>query len=93
ALRKTWGLPRAQPAPPPPPSADDRRYSVDEAAVVLGVAAGTVFTWVRRGRLRGAQVAKGQPWTIALTPDEIAALRARAARDRPRVRQLSMEVV
>ena len=45
----------------------DGSYSVQGAAVALGIAGQTVFKWMQRGRLTGRQLAKGQPWQITLS--------------------------
>lgn len=58
----------------------DGSYSVQGAATELGVTEQTVFKYLARGDLSGRQSAKGQPWQIALTPERIEVLRARAQR-------------
>ncbi|MCB8839415.1 hypothetical protein [Aurantimonas sp. VKM B-3413] len=83
-LRKRWGIPTvkingiaANPALWP-----DGSYSVQGAATALGVTPQTVFKYLRRERLTGRQLVKGQPWQIGLSDDEIATLRAGSARRR-----------
>jgi len=79
-LRRRWGIPTARinGAGPNPPRWPDGSYSVQGAAAALRVAPQTVFGWLRRGRLRGRQSAKGQPWRIHLAADRTAALAAQA---------------
>lgn len=60
----------------------DGSYSVQGAATALGVTPQTVFKYLRRGRLTGRQLVKGQPWQIRLLDDDIATLRAGIARRR-----------
>lgn len=83
-LRKRWAIPTvkingmaANPALWPNGS-----YSVQGAATALGVTSQTVFKYLRRGRLQGRQLVKGQPWQIRLSNEEIATLRAGIARRR-----------
>ena len=53
----------------------DGSYSIQGAAAAVGVTEGTVFKWLRKGRLEGRQLVKGQPWQIRLTDEQITALR------------------
>ena len=46
----------------------------------LGVTPQTVFKWMRKGRLSGRQLTKGQPWQINLSDDEIKTLAAQVRR-------------
>jgi hypothetical protein len=57
-----------------PPRWPDGSYSIQGAAAALGITAQTVFKWLRKGRLQGRQLAKGQPWQISLPTDQISAL-------------------
>lgn len=52
-------------------------YSVQGAAAELGVTSQTVFDYLARGLLAGRQLAKGQPWQIDLSDEQIYRLRAR----------------
>ncbi|MBI3976808.1 MAG: recombinase family protein [Chloroflexi bacterium] len=76
-LRKRWGIPTVNPARNPE-RWPNGSYSVQSAARVLGVYPGTIFQWLRRGRLQGRQLGPGLPWQIPLTDDQIRALRPRA---------------
>jgi transposase-like protein len=42
----------------------DGSYSVQGTAAALGVTPQTVFKWLRKGRLVGRQLTKGQPLLI-----------------------------
>jgi hypothetical protein len=74
-LRKKWGIPGVGPNGPNPERWEDGTYSAEGAAAVIGVFLGTVYTWLRCGRLQGHQLAKGMPWKIPLTQEEIASLK------------------
>ncbi|MBV8402252.1 MAG: hypothetical protein JOZ17_26550 [Acetobacteraceae bacterium] len=83
-LRKQWGIrtvkingDAANPLRWP-----DGSYSIQGAATALGITAQTVFKWLRKGRLQGRQLAKGQPWQITLSTDQIRALHQQARRTR-----------
>ncbi len=62
---------------------DDGTYSVHGAAAVLGVYVGTIYNWLLTGRLQGVPLAKGMPWQISLTDEQISELRAYVAQARP----------
>lgn len=86
-IRKQLGLPAVIPVSTHPPRWPDRTYSVQGAAQVLGVFPGTVYKWLKTGRLEGTQLRPGVPWKITLTPDKIASLKLylqRVRRTRPR---------
>ena len=90
-LRKRWGIPtvkingtNSNPARWP-----DGTYSVQCAAAVLGITPQVIFDYLARGWLKGHQLAKGQPWQIDLTQDQIDLLRARAQRNRRSRKQAS----
>jgi DNA invertase Pin-like site-specific DNA recombinase len=76
--RKRWGIPtvKINGVDANPPRWPGGSYSVQGAAAALGVTAQTVFKWLRKGRLAGRQLAKGQPWQIALSDERIAPLTA-----------------
>jgi hypothetical protein len=78
---RLW-LPRAGKAPhcageppPHPPRWPDGAYSVEGAAAAVGVRMGTVYTWVRTGRIPGAQITKGMPWKLPLTEAQLLSLK------------------
>jgi hypothetical protein len=83
-LRKKWGIAaiRVKATPTNPPRWEDGRYSIEGAAAVLGVYPGTIHKWLRVGRLEGCQLAKGLPWQIPLTEEQIATLRLYVAQAR-----------
>lgn len=78
-LRKQWGIRTAKVngVDANPARWPDGSYSVRGAAEALGITAQTVFKWLRRGRLTGRQLVKGQPWQIPIADEQIAALKAR----------------
>lgn len=59
-----------------PPRWPDGSYSVRGAAAALQISPVTVFLWLRKRRFRAEQMAKGMPWKIWLTDEEIATIRA-----------------
>lgn len=79
-LRKRWHLTTWNPAAPNPARWPDGTYSVAAAAELLNVYPGTIWLWLRRGVLKGHQLAKGIPWHIELPDEELHRLRARLAR-------------
>jgi len=80
--RKRWGIPtvKINGVDANPLRWPDGTYSVQGAAAALGTTAQTVFKWLRRGRLTGRQLAKGQPWQITLHDEQIAPLAAQVRR-------------
>jgi DNA invertase Pin-like site-specific DNA recombinase len=86
-IRKQLDLPAVIPVSTHPLRWPDGTYSVQGAALVLGVFPGTVYKWLKTGRLEGSQLRPGVPWKITLTPDKIASLKLylqRVRRTRPR---------
>lgn len=73
-LRRLWQLSGAKATGPAPLQWTDGTYSVTGAAAALGVIPGTIFRWLKQGRLKGHQLVKGTPWKIELEPDRIAAI-------------------
>src|SRR3712207_9338903 len=71
--RKCWGIPtvKINGVDANPPRWPDGSHSVQGAAAALGVTPQTVFKWLRKGRLAGRQLTKGQPWQITLPDDQI----------------------
>lgn len=53
---------------------EDGTYSVEGAAARLGVFPGTIHKWLKVGKLTGYQLAKGMPWKVYLTEEDIARL-------------------
>ena len=76
ACRKRWGIAtvKINGDQPNPLRWADGSYSVQGVAVALGITAQTVFKWLRRGRLTGRQLMKGQPWQISLDDPQIVLL-------------------
>ncbi len=66
--RKRWGIPtvKINGVTPNPPRWPDGSYSMQGAAAALGVTPQTVFKWLRKGRLAGRQLTKGQPLSAAV---------------------------
>ena len=81
-LRQRWGIAtvKINGADDNPPRWPDGSYSVQGAAAALGITAQTVFKWLRKGRLEGRQLAKGQPWQIDIAAEKIDQLRAQVRR-------------
>jgi len=90
-LRKRWKIPtiKINGTGANPPRWSDGSYSVQGAAAAIGITPQVIFDWLRRGRLRGKQVAKGMPWQIALSPEEAAQLRAKVRRTNRFAREAS----
>ena len=70
----------------------DGTYSVEGVAAAVGVIVGTVYKWVREGRLHGQQLTKGMPWKINVTEEQIEALKAYVQKVR-RIKRSKKEVV
>jgi len=49
---------------------EDGSYSVEGAAARLGVDPGTIYSWLKVGKLAGSQLAKGMPWKVYLTEED-----------------------
>jgi hypothetical protein len=83
-LRQRWGLPavKLSPTGPNPPQWPDGTYSVQGAAAAIGVTTQVIFDYLANGLLTGRQLAKGQPWQIDLTAEQIARLQQRLLRTR-----------
>src|SRR5271156_5049356 len=81
-LRKRWGLPavKLNPIGANPPQWPDGSYSVQGAAAAVGVTTQVIFDYLTKGLLTGRQIAKGQPWQIDLTTEQIDRLRQRLLR-------------
>jgi DNA invertase Pin-like site-specific DNA recombinase len=83
-LRKQWGIRtvKINGKDVNPSRWPDGSYSIQGAAAALGVTAQTVFKWLRKGRLQGRHLAKGQPWQVTLPADQISALYQQVRRTR-----------
>jgi DNA invertase Pin-like site-specific DNA recombinase len=81
-LRTRLGLPSVNPNGPLPNQGEDGTYSVAGAAEAVGVYPGTIYTWLKSGRIHGEQPRKGTIWRIHLTPPDIAELQKHLARAR-----------
>jgi DNA invertase Pin-like site-specific DNA recombinase len=76
-LRQRWGLPTVKlnnGKARNPAQWEDGTYSIEGAAVVLGVFPGTIYKWLKAGKLTGQQQAKGMPWKVQLTEADITRL-------------------
>ncbi len=71
SLRRTLGLPAANPASLPD-SNDPSWMSVNHAAEALGVSRDTIRRWARDGSLEANQVMPQAPWRIHVTDEVIA---------------------
>jgi excisionase family DNA binding protein len=71
SLRRTLGLPAANPASLPD-SNDPSWMSVNHAAQALGVSRDTIRRWARDGSLEANQVMPQAPWRIHVTDEVIA---------------------
>jgi hypothetical protein len=74
-LRRFWKIPAARPRSIPD-RWEDGAYSVPGVAATLGISVPRVRSWLKRGRLKGEQDAKGSYWKIRLTKSQIAKLKA-----------------
>ncbi len=83
-LRRRWGVPtvKINGVEANPPRWADGSWSIQGAAIALGVTPQTIFDYLARGLLAGHQLAKGQPWQIDLSPEQIDRLRAHVQRMR-----------
>jgi DNA invertase Pin-like site-specific DNA recombinase len=75
-LREKWDIPtvKINGKEHNPAQWDDGTYSVEGAAVRLGVFPGTIHKWLKVGKITGCQLAKGMPWKVYLTDEDIARL-------------------
>lgn len=70
-IRKQMELPAVKPNGPHPICWDNGTYSVQGAAQAIGVFPGTIYKWLKTGRLEGYQLRKGSPWKIHLSTGRI----------------------
>jgi len=89
--RKRWGIPtvKINGVDANPPRWPDGSYSVQGAAAALSVTSQTVFKWLRKGRLAGRQLTKGQPWQITLLDEQITPLAAQVRRTSRSMKEVS----
>lgn len=75
-LRQKWGIStvKLNGKEHNPAQWEDGTYSVEGAAARLGVYPGTIHKWLKVGKLTGYQLAKGMPWKVYLTAEDIARL-------------------
>jgi hypothetical protein len=74
-LRHEWKIPTAKATGENPLRWEDGSFSVEGAAVALGVHMSTIHHWLKCGRLQGEQLRKGTPWKIPFTDQKIEVLR------------------
>ena len=81
-LRTRWGIPtvKINGVDKNPMRWPDGSFSIQGAAAELGVTPQTVFDYLARGLLAGRQLAKGQPWQIELSDEQISQLRNQVRR-------------
>jgi DNA-binding transcriptional MerR regulator len=84
SLRKRWSIGAMRPARRQSMQRQwpDGSYTLAGVAALIGVHIRTVHTWIARGMLVPSQVYKGGPVKIALTEEQIGALRDYVARVR-----------
>lgn len=72
-LREKWGIPtvKINGKEHNPAQWEDGTYSVEGAAARLGVNSSTIHHWLKGGKLIGHQLAKGMPWKIYLTDEDV----------------------
>lgn len=73
-VRQLLNLPAVKPTGPHPLRWEDGAYSVEGAAAAVGVFPGTIYKWLKCGRIHGQQLAKSLPWKIQLTDQEVETL-------------------
>ena len=72
-LREKWDIPtvKINGKEHNPAQWEDGSYSVQGAAARLGVFPGTIHHWLKVGKLTGSQLAKGMPWKVYLTEEDM----------------------
>ena len=75
-LREKWNIPtvKINGKEDNPAQWEDGSYSVQGAAARLGVNSSTIHHWLKVGKLTGSQLAKGMPWKIYLTDEDVTQL-------------------
>ena len=88
-LRKRLKLPSVIRQRSHPLRWEDGTYSIAGAAKELGVFPGTIYKWLKAGRLEGYQLRKGTSWKVILTEDKIEELHDHLNRVRRSKREAS----
>jgi hypothetical protein len=75
-LREKWKIPtvKLNRNQHNPAQWEDGSYSVEGAAAKLGVDQSTIFNWLKTGKLKGEHLARGMPWKIFLTEEDVTRL-------------------
>jgi DNA invertase Pin-like site-specific DNA recombinase len=73
-IRHHLGVPAVKPNGPHPDQWQNGTYSAQGAAAEIGVFVGTIYKWIKTGRLEAYQPRKGTPYQISLTPEKITEL-------------------
>lgn len=75
-LREKWTIPtvKLNGKEDNPAQWEDGSYSVQGAAARLGVHSSTIHHWLKVDKLTGHQLAKGMPWKIYLTEEDVTRL-------------------
>jgi len=82
-LRTRWAIPTSQitaAGTPNPSRWPDGSYSVQGAADSIGVTTQVIFDYLAKGLISGTHRAKGEPWKISLTDQQIEQLQLRLRR-------------
>jgi excisionase family DNA binding protein len=76
-MRQQWHIPtvKINGTAHNPPRWADGTYSIVGVAEAVNVGLGTVYKWVRTGRIPGVQITKGMPWQLPLTEVQLASLK------------------
>jgi DNA invertase Pin-like site-specific DNA recombinase len=84
-LRQRWDIPtvKINGTSANPARWADGTYSVQGAAIAIGITAQTIFKWLKKGILNGRQLVKGQPWQVDLSEEQITQLRRFVRRTSP----------
>lgn len=89
-LRQKMQLPAVVPTGTHLPAQwEDGVYSVQGAAEAIGVYPGTIYKWLKTGRVHGRQIQKGMPWKVFLSEAAITLLRNYVQRARRSKKEVS----
>jgi hypothetical protein len=78
-LREKWTIPTVKinnGKQDNPVQWEDGTYSIEGVAAVLGVFPGTIYKWLKVGKLTGQQQAFGMPWKVNLSSEDVTRLQA-----------------